>query len=61
MLPQHASSSPDGRQLVVVGDDPEGRLVDSESGSVACVIYLTILVLFVLHCKVIIKDTSYLS
>lgn len=37
MLPQHASSSPDGRQLVVVGDDPEGRLVDSESGSVACV------------------------
>ncbi|KAL5140871.1 putative WD repeat-containing protein [Glycine soja] len=30
---KHASSSPDGRQLVVVGDDPEGRLVDSESGS----------------------------
>ncbi|XP_040865954.1 uncharacterized WD repeat-containing protein C2A9.03 isoform X1 [Glycine max] len=29
---RHASSSPDGRQLVVVGDKPEGTLVDSQTG-----------------------------
>ncbi|TKY72480.1 WD repeat-containing protein [Spatholobus suberectus] len=28
----HASSSPDGKMLVVVGDDPEGKIVNSETG-----------------------------
>lgn len=32
---QHSSLSPDGKCLVVVGDNPEGLLVDSQSGKVA--------------------------
>lgn len=31
---QHTSLSPDGKQLVIVGDNPEGLLVDSQSGKV---------------------------
>lgn len=31
---QHTSLSPDGKLLLIVGDDPEGILVDSRSGKV---------------------------
>lgn len=31
---QHTSLSPDGKLLVIVGDDPEGMLVDSRTGKV---------------------------
>lgn len=32
---QHTSMSPDGKLLVIVGDDPDGMLVDSQTGKVA--------------------------
>lgn len=32
--PQHTSLSPDGKLLVIVGDNPEGLLVDSQTGKV---------------------------
>lgn len=31
---QHTSLSPDGKLLVIVGDDPAGMLVDSRTGKV---------------------------
>ena len=31
---QHTSLSPDGKLLVIVGDNPEGILVDSQTGKV---------------------------
>lgn len=31
---QHTSLSPDGKLLVIVGDNPEGMLVDSQTGKV---------------------------
>lgn len=31
---QHTSLSPDGKLLVIVGDDPEGMMVDSRTGKV---------------------------
>lgn len=31
---QHTSLSPDGKFLVIVGDNPEGILVDSQTGKV---------------------------
>ena len=32
--PQHTSLSPDGKLVVIVGDNPEGILVDSQTGKV---------------------------
>lgn len=32
---QHTSVSPDGKLLVIVGDDPDGMLVDSQTGKVS--------------------------
>lgn len=34
LLLQHTSLCPDGKLLVIVGDDPKGMLVDSRSGKV---------------------------
>lgn len=31
---QHTSLSPDGKLLIIVGDNPDGMLVDSMSGKV---------------------------
>lgn len=38
---QHSSLSPDGKLLIIVGDNPNGMLVDSKSGKVLflCVLY----------------------
>ena len=33
---QHTSLSPDGKLLAVVGDNPKGLLVDSQTGKVGC-------------------------
>lgn len=39
--PQHTSLSPDGKVLVIVGDNPDGILVDSQSGKVGMFILST--------------------
>ncbi len=31
---QHTSLSPDGKLLIIVGDNPEGMMVDSQTGKV---------------------------
>jgi hypothetical protein len=31
---QHTSLSPDGKVVVIVGDDPDGLLIDANSGKV---------------------------
>lgn len=38
---QHTSLSPDGKLVVIVGDDPEGLLVDSQRGEVQPTISLS--------------------
>ena len=34
LLMQHTSLSPDGKLVVIVGDDPNGLLIDANSGKV---------------------------
>ena len=34
LLMQHTSLSPDGKLVVIVGDDPDGLLMDANSGKV---------------------------
>lgn len=43
---QHTSISPDGKLLIVVGDNPEGMLVDSNSGKVICYLPIKIWYIF---------------
>jgi hypothetical protein len=31
---QHTSLSPDGKVAIIVGDDPDGLLIDAKSGEV---------------------------
>ena len=44
MPSQHTSLSPSGKLLVIVGDNPEGMLVDSQTGKV---IYFTLSIEYV--------------
>lgn len=38
---QHTSQSPDGKLLIIVGDNPEGLLVDSVTGKVCSFVNMT--------------------
>lgn len=37
---QHTSLSPDGKLVTIVGDNPEGLLVDSQTGKVFLYLFL---------------------
>lgn len=54
MLLQHTSLSPDGKLLIIVGDNPEGMLVDSNSGKV--IIYTFVNIFFSFFGKLIKND-----
>lgn len=38
---QHTSLSPDGKLLIIVGDNPEGMMVDSQTGKVPLLLILS--------------------
>ena len=40
LLMQHASLSPDRKVVVIVGDDPDGLLIDANSGKVPLLIHM---------------------
>lgn len=40
---QHTSLSPDGKLLVIVGDNPEALLVDSQTGKVGMFLFVYVI------------------